>query len=554
MSKSQLSSMTEIPRVWPFEEARRLKDHVEARIQKGDKRVVLLETGYGPSGLPHIGTFGEVARTSWVRQAYTALTGYSTRLLAFSDDMDALRKVPENVPQQDMLREFLGQPLSRVPDPFGRYESFAAHNNARLQSFLDSFGFDYEFASSTEYYKSGRFDTALKRVLEVHEEILQVILPTLGKERQATYSPILPLHPRTGEVMQVKIEAIDVTAGIVRWTDPTTQETFETPVTGGHAKMQWKADWAMRWYALGVDYEMSGKDLIESVHLSGKICRILGGTAPIGLTYELFLDEHGGKISKSKGNGLSIEEWLRYAPPESLAQFMFHQPQRAKRLYFDVIPKATDDYLTYVKKMGEVEKENTHKERVNNDLNSDLYTNPAWFILKNCHQDQIIENAGSPISFAMLINLASVANAETSDVLWGFIRRYDPKVSVQTHSMLARLVDYALVYYTDFIRPAKTFRSPCEQERVALADLAECLRNIDGETMSTQELQNLVFDVGKRHHFEPLKAWFSCLYEVLLGQKEGPRFGGFIALYGIKETIALIEGALLRDRYGLLRS
>ena len=554
MSKSQLSSMTEIPRVWPFEEARRLKDHVEARIQKGDKRVVLLETGYGPSGLPHIGTFGEVARTSWVRQAYTTLTGCSTRLLAFSDDMDALRKVPENVPQQDMLREFLGQPLSRVPDPFGRYESFAAHNNARLQSFLDSFGFDYEFASSTEYYKSGRFDTALKRVLEVHEEILQVILPTLGKERQATYSPILPLHPRTGEVMQVKIEAIDVTAGIVRWTDPTTQETFETPVTGGHAKMQWKADWAMRWYALGVDYEMSGKDLIESVHLSGKICRILGGTAPIGLTYELFLDEHGGKISKSKGNGLSIEEWLRYAPPESLAQFMFHQPQRAKRLYFDVIPKATDDYLTYVKKMGEVEKENTHKERVNNDLNSDLYTNPAWFILKNCHQDQIIENAGSPISFAMLINLASVANAETSDVLWGFIRRYDPKVSVQTHSMLARLVDYALVYYTDFIRPAKTFRSPCEQERVALADLAECLRNIDGETMSTQELQNLVFDVGKRHHFEPLKAWFSCLYEVLLGQKEGPRFGGFIALYGVKETIALIEVALLRDRHGLLRS
>ncbi|MBO6043215.1 MAG: lysine--tRNA ligase, partial [Acetobacter sp.] len=368
------------------------------------------------------------------------------------------------------------------------------------------------------------------------------------------YSPILPLHPRTGEVMQVKIEAIDVTAGVVRWTDPTTQETFETPVTGGHAKMQWKADWAMRWYALGVDYEMSGKDLIESVHLSGKICRILGGTAPIGLTYELFLDEQGGKISKSKGNGLSIEEWLRYAPPESLAQFMFHQPQRAKRLYFDVIPKATDDYLTYVKKMGEVEKENTHKESVNNDLNSDLYTNPAWFILKSCHQDQNIENAGSPISFAMLINLASVANAETSDVLWGFIRRYDPKVSIQTHPMLARLVDYALVYYTDFIRPAKTFRSPCDQERVALADLAECLRNVEGETMSVQDLQNLVFDVGKRHHFEPLKAWFSCLYEVLLGQKEGPRFGGFIALYGVKETIALIEVALLRDRHGLLRS
>lgn len=569
MNKSQISSVTEIPRVWPFEEARRLRDHVVARAQKGDDRPALLETGYGPSGLPHIGTFGEVARTSWVKQAYTALTGLPTRLLAFSDDMDALRKVPENVPQQDMLKNFLGQPLSRVPDPFGQYESFADHNNARLKSFLDGFGFAYEFASSTEYYTSGRFDAALKRVLEVHDAILEVILPTLGKERRETYSPILPLHPRTGEVMQVKIEACDITAGTVRWRDPFTQENFETPVTGGHAKMQWKADWAMRWYALGVDYEMSGKDLIDSVTLSGKICRILGGVAPIGLTYELFLDEQGGKISKSKGNGLSIEEWLRYAPPESLAQFMFHQPQRAKRLYFDVIPKATDDYLTHVKNYVEnlIEKSEQNVEGDEGGLNPELCTNPAWFILqtqkKQGHQGhqgqqgqgakqnikQDTEKAGSPVSFAMLLNLASVSNAETSEVLWGFIRRYDPQLSPQTYPMLARLVDYAVVYYADFIRPAKVFRVPTDQERTALVDLVDCFRNCEGTLINAQELQNLVFEVGKRHAFEPLRAWFGCLYEVLLGQKEGPRFGGFVALYGVKETIALIEAALLRDRH-----
>ncbi|QEO16543.1 lysine--tRNA ligase [Acetobacter vaccinii] len=538
MSESQTPPVADIPRAWPFEEARRLADHVATREGGDDVRPALLETGYGPSGLPHIGTFGEVARTSWVRQAYTALTGRPSRLLAFSDDMDALRKVPENVPQRDMLQGFIGQPLSRVPDPFGTHESFAAHNNARLRSFLDGFGFEYEFASSTAYYTSGRFDAALKRVLEVHEEILGVILPTLGPDRRATYSPVLPLHPRTGEVMQVKMDAIDPAAGTVRWTDPATGEVFETPVTGGHAKMQWKADWAMRWYALGVDYEMSGKDLIDSVRLSGKICRILGGTAPAGLTYELFLDEQGGKISKSKGNGLSVEEWLRYAPPESLGQFMFNQPQRAKRLYFDVIPKTADDYLTHVDK--------ARAQQAENPTGNDLRANPAWFILKG----QVAEDAGSPVSFSMLLNLASVANAETPEVLWGFIRRYDPDVSAESHPMLACLVSHAIAYYADFVRPAKTFRAPTEHERGALVDLAEVLRGFEGEAADAATLQNLVFEVGKRHGFEPLRSWFGCLYEVLLGQKEGPRFGGFVALYGVEETVALIDAALLRDRQG----
>ncbi|OUJ01190.1 lysine--tRNA ligase [Acetobacter cibinongensis] len=539
MSDSRTAPEPTLPRAWPFEEARKLATHVDARTAKAgadeDARPALLETGYGPSGLPHIGTFGEVARTSWVRQAYTALTGRPSRLLAFSDDMDALRKVPDNVPNRDMLEKFIGQPLSRVPDPFGTHDSFAAHNNARLCSFLDSFGFDYEFASSTAYYTGGRFDAALKRVLEVHEEVVGVIAPTLGPDRRATYSPVLPLHPRTGEVMQVKMDAVDAQAGTVRWTDPATGEVFETPVTGGHAKMQWKADWAMRWYALGVDYEMSGKDLIDSVRLSGKICRILGGEPPAGLTYELFLDEQGQKISKSKGNGLSVEEWLRYAPQESLGQFMFNQPQRAKRLYFDVIPKTADDYLTHLEKAKPLQ--------AADPKGADLRANPAWFITKG----DIEENAGSPISFGMLLNLASVANAETPEVLWGFIRRYDADVSPETHPMLAGLARHAIAYYADFVRPAKTFRSPSEKERAALVDLADALRGYEGEAADASTLQNLVFEIGKRHEFEPLRSWFGCLYEVLLGQKEGPRFGGFVALYGVAETVALIEAALLRD-------
>ncbi len=489
---------------------------------------MLFETGYGPSGLPHIGTFGEVARTTWVRHAYTALTGKPSRLLAFSDDMDGLRKVPDNVPNRERLAQYLGQPLTRIPDPFGTHPSFGAHNNSRLQAFLDGFGFDYEFASSTEYYRSGRFDAALIRTAERHEEITQAVLPTLGPDRRATYSPFMPLHPRDGRVMQVRIDHVDADAGTLQWQDPDSGERFETAIRGGACKLQWKADWAMRWFALGVDYEMSGKDLIDSVRLSGRVCRVLGAEPPLGYTYELFLDEHSQKISKSKGNGLSVDEWLQYAPPESLAQYMYHAPQRAKRLFFDVIPRATDEFLANAGKLAGQTPEQRH-------------VNPAWHILHGRNED-----FRSPVSFGMLLNLASVVNAETPDMLWGFLRRYSPEAGPGKSPFVDRLVSHAIAYYRDIVRPQKRFRPATPLEQAALHDLAGSLGALapgaDAET-----IQNVVYEVGKRHAFADLRAWFGCLYQVLLGQDEGPRFGGFIALYGVDETIALIDRTLARS-------
>ena len=517
-----------LPRAWPFEEARKVAE----RLAGSGKSSALFETGYGPSGLPHIGTFGEVARTSWVRHAFTELTGLPSRLLAFSDDMDGLRKVPDNVPNKEMLARHLGKPLTRIPDPFGTHDSFGAHNNARLRGFLDRFGFEYEFASATAYYAAGRFDAALLRILEVWDEVMAVILPTLGPDRRATYAPILPIHPTSGVVMQVPIERIDRAAGSVVWRDPDTNGFYETLVTGGHAKLQWKADWAMRWFALGVDYEMSGKDLIDSVKLSSRICRILGAEPPINFTYELFLDENGQKISKSKGNGLSVEEWLRYAPPESLAQFMFGAPQRAKRLYFDVIPRAVDDYLA-----------NDGKRAT--QQGGEAMANPAWHI----HAGAPSAHGGSPVSFGMLQNLAAVVGSDNPDLLWGFIRRYAPEASPAANPFLDGLVRHAIAYWRERVLPTRRVRSPDDQERAALADLAGELDAMDTDA-GAEALQNLVFEVGKRHGFTELRAWFGCLYEILFGQTEGPRFGGFIALYGVAETARLIRDALARGGDG----
>ena len=508
-------------KAWPFEEAAKVAD----RLAKTGKATALFETGYGPSGLPHIGTFGEVARTTWVRRAFERITGLPARLLAFSDDMDGLRKVPDNVPNKEMLAGHLGRPLTAIPDPFGTHESFGAHNNARLKAFLDAFGFDYEFASSTGYYRSGRFDAALLRMAELHEKVRGVILPTLGPERRATYSPFLPIHPETGVVMQVPMEEVRPADDLLVWTDPETGRRHGTPITGGGCKAQWKADWALRWYALGVDYEMSGKDLIDSVKLSSAICRILGGEPPAGFTYELFLDGAGQKISKSKGNGLTIDEWLRYGPPESLAQFMYQAPQRAKRLYFDVIPRAADEYLANLEKLKAAPDP----------------ANPAFHVLNGTTNDP-----GSPIPFAMLLNLASVVNAEEPGILWGFINRYAPGVTPESHPMLARLAEGAVAYYRDFVAPAKTYRAPTPEERAALADLLGVLRDLDPAS-DAEAIQNAVFEVGKRHAFASLRDWFSCLYQVLLGQQEGPRFGGFVALYGIPGTIGLVESALARQ-------
>ncbi|MGG5820513.1 lysine--tRNA ligase [Falsiroseomonas sp. HW251] len=525
-------------RAWPFEEARK----VAARVAASGKGSALFETGYGPSGLPHIGTFGEVARTTWVRNAFTRLTGLPSRLVAFSDDMDGLRKVPDNVPNKEMLASHLGKPVTAIPDPFGTHESFGHHNNARLRAFLDQFGFEYEFASSSDYYRSGRFDAALIRMAERHEEVRQVILPTLGPDRRATYSPFLPIHPRTGVVMQVPMEEVHPDRDELVWTDPATGERFATRITGGHCKAQWKADWALRWHALGVDYEMSGKDLIDSVRLSGQICRVLGSEPPVGFTYELFLDEEGTKISKSKGNGLSIEEWLHYAPPESLAQFMYNQPQRAKRLFFDVIPRAVDEYVQNL-------------DRLRTAPSPD---NPAWHI-----QNGPTNDPGSPISFTMLLNLASVINADNPEMLWGFLQRYAPGVTPESHPLVARLVERAVAYYRDRVVPEKRHRPATPAEAEAMRALAAMLRDRieDLERLPPDErakaIQDLVYDAGRREPFlEPAKdggrpgvsrAWFNALYQVLLGQPEGPRFGGFVALYGIAGTIGLIETALARD-------
>jgi len=539
---------------WPFEEARKIL----ARIAATGQTEVLFETGYGPSGLPHIGTFGEVARTSMVRHAFQVLTEgkIKTRLLAFSDDMDGLRKVPDNIPNKELVAAHLGKPLTQVPDPFGTHASFGAHNNARLRAFLDQFGFDYEFASATDYYKSGRFDAALLHILAHYEKVMAIMLPSFREERAATYSPFLPVHPRTGIVMQVPIEAIDATTGTLIWRDPDTQERYETPVTGGTCKLQWKPDWAMRWYALKVDYEMAGKDLIESVKLSGAIVRALGGSPPEGFNYELFLDEKGQKISKSKGNGLTIEEWLTYASPESLSLFMYQKPTAAKRLYFDVIPRTVDDYLTFLDAYPRQEA----KERLGN---------PVWHIHTGAPPPpEILRGAGNQstaITFGMLLNLAAVANSEDPQVLWGFLRRYAPDVSPATHPRLDQLVTYAVRYFRDFVLPAKIYREPDEIERESLRNLSHALAALP-EGASAEAIQATLYNVARKiPRYQDMKAkgatverpgvsndWFTMLYGVLLGESRGPRFGSFVALYGIAETRQLItdalSGELLRKR------
>jgi len=526
-------------KAWPIEEAAKLAD----RLAKAGKTEALFETGYGPSGLPHIGTFGEVARTSWVRHAFTQITGLPSRLLAFSDDMDGLRKVPDNVPNKELLQAALGKPLTRVPDPFGTHPSFGQHNNARLRSFLDAFGFAYEFGSSTEYYTGGRFDAALLRMAEIHEQVCDIIRPTLGPDRRATYSPFLPIHPETGVVMQVPMEEVRADGTLV-WKDDEGRR-WETPVTGGHCKAQWKADWALRWFALGVDYEMSGKDLIDSVRLSSAICRALGGEPPLNLTYELFLDDQGQKISKSKGNGLTIEDWLRYAPPESLSQFMYNQPTRAKRLFFDVIPRAVDEYLQ-------------NAERARALPMPDAAANPAWHI----HGGAVPDTASSPLTFQTLLNLAAVSAAETPDDLWAFVRNYAPEASPATHPFLDVLVERAVAYCADFVRPGLKPRPPTPEEREGLEDLIlrlsdaqYAIEDMPAGAERAKAIQDIIYDAGRREPFAvPNKdgsmgvgrGWFNALYQVLLGADEGPRFGSVVAAYGIPRTIDVVRAALDR--------
>lgn len=512
-------------KAWPYEEARKLLKRYPPEKNGGvpPKGHILFETGYGPSGLPHIGTFNEVLRTTMVRQAFQALSDVPTRLIAFSDDMDGLRKVPDNVPNQAMLTEHLGRPLTRIPDPFGKYESFAHHNNAMLRDFLDRYGFEYEFLSSTDCYADGRFDETLKLVLARYDAIMDVMLPTLRAERRATYSPVLPISPTSGIVLQVPVEVVDAEAGLIRFVDG--GETIEQTIFGGQAKLQWKVDWAMRWAALGVDYEMAGKDLIDSVAQSSRIARVLGVRPPEGFNYEMFLDERGEKISKSKGNGLSLEQWLTYGPEESLAYYIYREPKRAKSLHMGVIPRAIDDY--WHSRVSWFEQD--LKQRLGNAVH-------------HVHDGQVPQEK-LPVSFGLLLNLVGVLGEAEARQVWGYLANYVPDASPEAWPELDRLIGYALAYHRDFVAPTLIRRKPDAHEASALADLDARLAALPADT-DAEAIQYEVYEAGKAAGFEPLRDWFKALYETLLGSSQGPRMGSFIQLYGIANSRRLIAEAL----------
>ena len=532
-------------KAWPFDEARKVLKRLKGKLP--EKGYVLFETGYGPSGLPHIGTFGEVARTAMIQHAFEVISGMQTKLVSFSDDLDGMRKVPGNVPNQEMMQDFLQRPLTDVPDPFGTHDSFGAHNNAMLCRFLDTFGFEYDFYSSTEYYRSGAFDEVLLRAVEKYDEIMEVMLASLREERQKSYSIFLPISPKTGRVLYVPMKSVNKEDGTITFDDEDGAETT-LRVTGGNVKLQWKPDFGARWSALNVDFEMYGKDHSTNTHIYDKICRILGAPAPSHFFYELFLDENGEKISKSKGNGVSIDQWLTYASSESLSYFMYQKPGTAKRMHFDVIPKAVDEYHQQLRAY--------HTQDVKARLN-----NPVYHIHKGK-----VPVSDMVIPFAMLLNLASVSSAETKDAMWGFINKYAPEASPETNPVMDNAAGFAVRYYHDFVKPSKVFRSPSEQEHAALSDLAAGLASIDTaksmidkknfdmgkdpvdltnySLLDGDDLQSLVFAVGKNHKFENLRDWFQAIYEVLLGASQGPRFGGFISLYGVNETIELINNGL----------
>ncbi|TVP98102.1 MAG: lysine--tRNA ligase [Roseinatronobacter sp.] len=522
-------------KAWPFEEARKLVARYKGKTP--EKGYVLFETGYGPSGLPHIGTFGEVARTTMIRRAFEAISDIPTRLICFSDDVDGMRKVPENVPDPVALREHLQKPLTSVPDPYGTHESYGHHNNAMLRRFLDTFGFEYEFISATEFYKSGQFDEVLLRAAARYDEVMAVMLKSLREERQQTYSIFLPIHPETGRVLYVPMKHVDGEKGEITFDDEDGRE-WTLPVTGGNVKLQWKPDFGARWAALDVDFEMYGKDHSTNTPIYDRICEILGGRKPEHYVYELFLDESGEKISKSKGNGLTIDAWLTYASTESLSYYMFLKPRTAKRLSWDVIPKAVDEYHQQLRAYPD--------QTVEQQL-----ANPVWHI----HGGQP-PASGMVVSFSLLLNLASVARAQDKAALWGFIRQYAPEAAPETHPDLDQAAGFAVRYFHDFVAPTLSFRAPTDAERTAIEALATDLRAIAAsgqvppayadqfDSLNEELFMSVVRDTGKAHGFDSLRDWFKVLYEVLLGSSQGPRWGSFIALYGVAETVALIDKAL----------
>ncbi len=505
--------------VWPFAEARKLIKERQKILEKKEK--ITLQTGYGPSGLPHIGTFAEVARTTMMVNAIKQITDIPTEIITFSDDMDGLRKVPDNIPNKEILEKNLHKPLTSIPDPFNKFKSFGEHNNEMLKKFLNEFKFKYTFKSSTDIYKKGIFNDTLLLVLERYEKIMDIILPTLGKERQKTYSPFLPICNSTGKVLEVPIIEIKKKEGKIIYDN--NGKKIETEITSGKCKLQWKVDWAMRWCTFDVDYEMYGKDLIESAILSSKICKILGKKSPNGFAYELFLDEKGEKISKSKGNGITIDQWLKYASPESLSLYMFQNPKRAKKLYSDVVPKAVDEYLTNIDKFSEQD----DKQKI---------SNPVWHIHNgNPPKEKSI------MPFSVLLNLVGTSNATDKDVLWKFIKKYKKNIKISDHPILDNLVEYALKYFKDIVEPKKKYRRPNEKEKKALLDLVARLKDCNDET-EPEAIQTIVYSVGKENGYkENLREWFKAIYEIIFGDQDGPRMGFFISFFGIKETIELIN-------------
>ncbi len=508
-------------KLWPFVEAKKL----EKRIKDKGKKECIFQTGYGPSGLPHIGTFGEVLRTSMVIKAFKKISKIPTKLLVFSDDMDGLRKVPLNIPNKSLMEDNLDKPLSSVPDPFEKFESFSENNNSRLKEFLNKFDFKYEFKSSTQHYKTGLFNEGLEGIFDNYDKIINIILPTLGNERRKTYSPFLPICKTSGKVLQVKIENLDKKNKKLEFLNPITNKREVCSIFNGECKLQWKVDWAMRWFVLDVDYEMNGKDLIESFVLSSKINRIIGGKPPNNFTYELFLDEKGEKISKSIGNGITVDNWLDFSPRESLELFMFQNPTRAKRLYFDIIPKMTDEYLRFRRDY----------DSMNND---EKLKSPIWFLNKE-KEFKILDN----FSFNMILNLSSVCNADSPDILWGFLENYYKNINRQEFPLIKKLLEYGVNYYNKFVLPQKNYRLANNIEKEGFREMIKILKNLD-EDCEPEDIQTKIYEIGMSLKYENLKDWFSAFYQVILGQDQGPRLGSFIKFYGIKETIILLEEKL----------
>ena len=504
---------------WPFVEAKKMLRERKSFIEKKGK--IILQTGYGPSGLPHIGTFGEVARTSMMVNAIKQLTDLPTEIITFSDDMDGLRKVPENVPNQELLNNNLHKPLSQVPDPFNKFNSFGEHNNEMLKDFLDKFNFEYNFKSSTKLYKSGAFNKTLQIILENYQGIMDIILPTLGKERQKTYSPFLPICPETGKVLEIPVtEILEKQSKIIF---DNNGKKLEVSILDGQCKLQWKVDWAMRWYALDIDFEMYGKDLIESAILSSRIIKLIGKNNPSGFAYELFLDEKGEKISKSKGNGITIDQWLEYASPESLSLYMYQNPKRAKKLYKEIVPKTVDEYLDFME-----------KAKTQNELQ--LLINPVWHVHSgNIPKEETI------MSFSMLLNLVEASNASTKELLWKFVKKYKKNISEKNYPIFDNLIEYAIKYFNDVIKLKKKYKEPNFQEKIALAALIKNLNNCNNE-MIPEDIQTLIYSTGKENGYsENLRDWFKLIYEVIFGDENGPRMGFFISFFGVDETKELIK-------------